>query len=68
MVKVAFLLGFHQNCIVSNFVLLPMRNFANYQTPIVAPRDTHDTFDCGGKKEAHSYSWTRIFCDLSLQS
>jgi len=26
--KVAFLLGFHQNCIVSNFVLLPIRNFA----------------------------------------
>jgi len=55
MVKVALLLGCYQNCVVSNFVPLPIREFGNYQTPIIAPRDNHDTVVCCGKKEAYSY-------------
>jgi len=55
MVKVALILGFHQNCVVSNFVLLPIRECANYQTSIIAPRDNHDTVICCGKEEPHSY-------------
>jgi hypothetical protein len=49
MVKVALPLGCYRNYLVSNFVLLPIVEFANYQTPIIAPRDNHDTFVCCGK-------------------